>query len=122
MDAIRGMLAFLLVVSVFACIGLYIRENEEQIDAAYQEGVEQASEALAADKATTRSHFMERVGTDKRFSFTYYRDVATDVMYIAYHPSYGGGVTMMYHPNGSPLLYSEWVYMFTSATSDEGDG
>lgn len=85
-------------------------ESMEKYEAAYQEGVEQASEALAADQSQ-RGHFVQRVARDRRFTISYYRDMATDVMYVAYHLNYGGGLTMMYHPDGYPLRYSDWLTM-----------
>lgn len=44
-----------------------------------------------------------------------YRETRTDVMYALYSNKHGyagmGGLTVMLAPDGSPLLYSEWIEM-----------
>ena len=37
-----------------------------------------------------------------------YKEDVTDVMYVAYHAGYRGGLTVMLDVDGTPLLYSEW--------------
>jgi hypothetical protein len=42
------------------------------------------------------------------YSFYVYVENVTDVMYLAFLPASGGGVTVMLDTDGTPLLYSEW--------------
>ena len=42
------------------------------------------------------------------YSFYVYVENVTDVMYLAFIPANGGGVTVMLDTDGTPLLYSEW--------------
>lgn len=39
---------------------------------------------------------------------TIYKEDITDVMYVAYHAGFKGGLTVMLDTDGTPLLYSEW--------------
>ena len=39
---------------------------------------------------------------------TIYKEDTTDVMYVAYHAGFKGGLTVMLDTDGTPLLYSEW--------------
>ena len=56
-------------------------------------------------------NYFQKVMSDG--SAYYYRDYATDVMYILYANIAGyagmGGLTVMLAPDGTPLLYSEWL-------------
>lgn len=40
-----------------------------------------------------------------------YKENSTDVMYVVYHASYKGGITIMMDANGLPLTYSDWKNM-----------
>lgn len=66
----------------------------------------------AVSRTETKSplgNVAELVHQDACGYLRYYRDVPTDVLYM--HRGHSGGLTVMLHPDGTPLLYSEWVEM-----------
>lgn len=50
----------------------------------------------------------EEVYLDVSTGISLYRDTMMDVMYVGYD---GVSLTPMLHPDGTPLLYSEWAEM-----------
>lgn len=61
------------------------------------------------DELLTGPDFFQLV--DKSDTLSCYRCLVTDVMYLKYKGGYAGGITVMLHPDGTPLLYSEWLEM-----------
>lgn len=73
-------------------------------------------EVAASEASVQQQEYMESceyvtlVSTGDN-SIRYYVDNATDVMYMWRNAGYSGGPTVMLHPDGTPLLYSEWLEM-----------
>lgn len=108
----KKILGILLLLAFSLCVFCGCSEISQTIDASMEEA--KAERAVIADM--TGSH-LEKVAIDADSGFTYYRDLRTDVMYSVYVDTYkagyaggmGCGLTVMYHPDGSPLLYSDWL-------------
>lgn len=62
-------------------------------------------------KKATKGEIVAKVVLSSDLSIYYYRDTLTDVMYMISDDFRAGGLSVMYHSDGTPLLYSEWLEM-----------
>lgn len=78
-----------------------------------------------SNKSVVQPFEMEHIGESSSGYFDYYRDIATDVIYIRYADKIGyaglGGLTVMLDPEtGLPLTYSRYKELYI-ASSGNGD-
>lgn len=106
---------FLLILLSCFCI-LSGCSTDNPYAEAWNKGVEQAESQIAADQQFRDEcvkPYFEKVGKDEEYSFTLYRDLRTDVMYVSYvinvYQGAGASFSVMYAADGTPLLYSEWL-------------
>lgn len=96
------------VMLMFICCGC------SEFEEAYKQGVEKAEQAIAdKERNDAAEPFFERI--QRQGATEIWREKRTDVLYlIRFTNSTSGsgiGMTVMLHPDGSPLLYAEWVTM-----------
>lgn len=70
-------------------------------------------EQVSVDKVedAVKGEIVAKVVLSSDLRIYYYRDVLTDVMYMLSDDYKAGGLSVMYHFDGTPLLYSEWLGM-----------
>lgn len=68
---------------------------------------------LSADQieGAVKGEIVAKVVLSSDLRIYYYRDTLTGVMYMISDDYRAGGLCVMLHPDGSPLLYSEWLGM-----------
>ena len=101
------------VVAVFLMIPICFLSGCSDLsvyESAYQAGAEKAEQVLGVNTPLS-GNFFELVAKDSMDTFCVFRDLRTDVLYCWHKGGYGGGMTVMLAPDGSPLLYSEWLEM-----------
>lgn len=106
--AMLGVFAILITVLAltFAIDKYFERANEISV----------AETTEYVDRSTSIPNGMEKVSgvkgaiTTVNMNFYYYRETATDVMYIVCFNSTGAGITPMVNPDtGLPMKYSEYL-------------
>lgn len=103
---IGAILAILIGAAILA--GQLQKQDEEKIIASFTGGMEVVG--------ICEGHYSS---DKKQDTFTYYREVTTDVMYICYEEYRKGSLTVMIDPEtGLPLTYSR--YMELIETGKEG--
>lgn len=108
--AIGIAIAIILVIAA----ALIIKLIDKDIKRANEIPVAETAEYV--DQSTSIANGMEKVSgvrgaiTTINMNFYYYRETATDVMYIVCFNSTGAGITPMVNPDtGLPMKYSEYL-------------
>ena len=108
--AIGIAIAIILVIAA----ALIIKLIDKDIKRANEIPVAETAEYV--DQSTSIANGMEKVSgvrgaiTTINMNFYYYRETATDVMYIVGFNSTGAGITPMVNPDtGLPMKYSEYL-------------
>ena len=100
--------------SLVLCLVLSIFSGCSEFEDAYKKGVEKAEQVIEEQNRMTSEYFV-KVVDDLNSPIRCYKDVRTDVMYMVIYTGNLNGncaaISVMLHPDGTPLLYSEWAEM-----------
>lgn len=100
----KKIICFLLVcvLSVFLFCGC----SDIVVTTPVVDGVQSLPEEI---KGSVSGEIVAKIMLSSDVKVFYYRDNVTDVMYMILDDYRAGGLTIMFHPDGTPLLYQEFL-------------
>jgi len=104
----------ILSFALLLCLVLSIFSGCSVIEDAFIKGMENAEQAIE-EQERIRAEYFVKVADDWNSSICCYKEARTDVMYMVIDSGNlngrGCALSVMLHPDGTPLLYSEWAEM-----------